>query len=211
MKNFIIALSMGLAFLTADAQTVKSVSIEECYRLARQNYPLIRQKELIAKSYQFSIENASKGFLPQINLFGQGTYQSEVTEIPIKMAGLEIPVLSKDQYKLYAEISQPLFDGGVIKQQKEALAANAKIEDQKLEVELYNLKERINQLFFGVLFIDEQVKQNDLLKHDLLSGISKAEAAIVNGTALKSSADALKTELLKADQRTTELRATRKA
>ncbi len=192
------------------AQT-ELLTIAESYRLAKENYPASKQRELISKSMDLNIENASKGYYPQVSISGQATYQSEVTRIPIQLPGMNIPTISKDQYKLYGEVNQTLYDGGNIRNQKEMLETNAAAEEQKLEVELYKLKERINQLFFGILLIDEQLKQNELLKSDINNALRKFEAAYSNGTALKSNVNALKADLLKATQQTTELKANRKA
>lgn len=193
---------------TANAQ---SLTLEESYTLAAQNYPLVKQRELIAKSNEYTLQNLSKGYLPQLSIIGQATYQSEVTHVPIEVPGMTVPTLSKDQYKLYGEVNQTLFDGGVIKQQKRTQETSTVVEQQKLEVELYKIKEKVNQLFFGILLVDEQIKQTALLKTDIQLGLKKTEAAIANGTAFKSSADVLKAELLNADQRTTELTAARTA
>lgn len=192
----------------AFAQSGNSLTIEECYKLAQTNFPLVKQMALIEKTKEYSISNAAKGNLPQFNLNGQGTYQSEVTSINIP--GVNAPTISKDQYKIYGEVNQSLTDFGIIKQQKELAKANAETEKQKIEVELYKLKERINQIYFGILLIDAQIEQTELLKKDILSGIDKTNAAIANGTALKSNADNLKAELLKADQKVIELIANRK-
>jgi outer membrane protein TolC len=207
MKNILFAFLLVLA-RNGYAQLL---TIEDCYALAEKNYPLVKQRELITRSADYSIQNLSSGYLPQVSINGQATYQSEVTQIPIQIPGREIPILSKDQYKLYAEINQSVFDGGVIRRQKQSHEVNALIEQQRLEVELYKLKERINQLFFGVLLADEQIRQADLLKNDIQLGIRKTESAIANGTAFKSSLDIVKAELLRANQRTTELVALRKA
>jgi outer membrane protein TolC len=203
-----------LAFLILVAGIVhgqQALTLEECYTLAEQNYPMIKQRELITKSKEYSMQNLSKGYLPQVSIIGQATYQSAVTQIPIRVPGTEIPALSKDQYKIYGEVNQSLFDGGVIREQKRSQETNTLVEEQKLNVELYKLKERINQLFFGILLADEQIKQSDLLKKDIQLGMRKTEAALANGIAFKSSLDMLKAELLKADQRTIELVALRTA
>jgi outer membrane protein TolC len=196
---------------TIHAQQNEPLTLETCYTWAEQNYPLVKQRDLIVKSKEYSIDNAMKGYLPQFTINGQATYQSDVTQMPIVIPGAETPLLSKDQYKLYAEVNQTIYDGGAIRQQKHTHEINAKVEEQKLTVELYSLRERINQLYFGILTTDEQLHQNELLQNDLQLGIRKTQAAIDNGTAFKSNADALKAELLKANQRTTELRATRLA
>jgi outer membrane protein TolC len=212
MNKILIKIINGLFLLAfslmANAQA-NSISLDSCYALVKQNYPLVKQYELIAKSKEYSVENLSKGYLPQININGQATYQSDVIQFPKNLPGA--PVLSKDQYKIYAEVNQPVYDGGVIKEQKKLQVASSAEEEQKLNVELYQLKGRINQLFFGILLIDEQLKQNALMKNDIQLGLNKTNALIANGTALKSNADVLKAELLKAGQQTIELKSNRKA
>jgi outer membrane protein TolC len=208
-----IAFNTGFLLLLCNlavAQTADRLSIDSCYQYAKNNYPLIKQQELIEKTKQYSIDNATKGYLPQLAINGQATYQSDVTQIPISLPNMTVPTLSKDQYKIYGEINQPLTDVTVINQQKQLIRDNAAAEEEKLEVELYKLKDRINQLFFGILLIDAQMRQTELLKKDIQSGIDKTNAALANGTALKSNVNMLKAELLKAGQRITELKANRK-
>ncbi|WP_312356147.1 TolC family protein [Empedobacter sp.] len=194
----------------AMAQQNNSLTLDHCLEMAKQNYPLIKQYTLIEKTKEYSIANAQKGVLPQFNIAGQATYQSAVTQVPISLPNVDIPTVSKDQYRLYGEVSQSITDLFTVKDQKEYINANSEIETQKTEVELYKLRERINNLFFGILLIDAQIQQTELLKKDIQSGIEKTNVAIANGIALKSTADNLKAELLKTDQRTIELKAARK-
>lgn len=189
----------------------QNLTIEKSYELARQNFPLIKLKELIAKSKDYSIANAHAGFLPQIAMVGQASYQSDVTKVPISFPGVDIQPLSKDQYRIYGEVSQTLYDGGIIKSQAAIAEKSAHVEDQKVEVELFKIKERINQIYFGTLLADAQLEQIQLLKKDLQSSLSKAEAAIQNGTSFRSNADILKAEILKTDQRTIEMKSMRRA
>ncbi len=191
-------------------QTGNSLKLDSCLEMAKRNYPFVRQYALIDKAREYSLDNARKGYLPQLTMMGQATYQSDVTQIPISLPGLNIPTLSKDQYRLYAEVSQSITDLFTIKDQQAYINANSDIEIHKTEVELYKLRERINSLFFGILMIDAQIGQVELLKKDIITGIEKAQVAITNGVALKSAADNLKAESLKADQRIIELKAARK-
>lgn len=209
MNRYILLGLSALIFYPAFTQTGK-LTVDSCYAMAKRNYPLVKQFALIEKSKAYSLDNASKGYLPQVNLAGQGTYQSEVTQIPISLPNLEIPTLSKDQYKLYAEASQSITDLFTLKHQKALINSNAEVEVQKIEVELFKLKERINQLFFGILLVNAQIQQTETLKKDIQLGVDKTNAAIANGTALKSSANVLKAELLKADQRIVEFRAAKR-
>ncbi|MFT3946811.1 MAG: TolC family protein [Agriterribacter sp.] len=208
MKKLILSSFVFLVCTLADAQPL---TIEACYQLARRQYPITKQHDLIKKSNQYTIANISTGYLPQLNINGQATYQSEVTQVPVKIQGIDIPEISKDQYKLYGELTQTIFDGGVIKQQKKIQDAGAAVEEQTLEVELYKLNDRINQLFFGILLIDEQLKQNSITNKDIEATLKKTEASVANGTALRSNADVLKAEMIKNKQRAIEFSAMRKA
>jgi outer membrane protein TolC len=178
--------------------------------MAMANYPLLKQMALIDKTMEYTIENAAKGYLPQISINGQATYQSDVTTLPISIPNVKVPALSKDQYKIYAEINQSLTDALVIKQQQELMRVNTASERQKLEIELYKLKERINQLYFGILLINAQMEQIDLFKKDIQSAITKTNAALANGVAFKNSLNVLEVELLKTEQRNIELVAAKK-
>ncbi|CAH0310064.1 hypothetical protein SRABI27_04740 [Pedobacter sp. Bi27] len=211
MKKQFLFCAFQLLVLLSQAQTANKLSLQDCYQLAEQNYPLVKQRELITKTADYTIENIRKGLLPQLNIYGQATYQSAVTAIPIKLPGVDIPVLSKDQYKLFAELNQAVYDGGEIKQQKQLQKNNETLNQQQLKADLYQLKDRINQLFFGVLLLDEQLKQNALVIKDMQLGYHKTVASIKNGVAFKSSGDIITAEILRNKQRTIELIASRKA
>ncbi|WP_316836725.1 TolC family protein [Pedobacter nutrimenti] len=209
-KILLSALLLSFSF-QGQAQSTGYLTLEECYQLAEQNYPLVKQRELISKTASYTIENIQKGYLPQLNINGQATYQSAVTAIPIKLPGVDIPALSKDQYKLYGQIDQVIYDGGEIKQQKKLQQTNEAVNQQQLKTDLYQLKGRINQLFFGVLLLDEQLRQNGLVRKDIQSGYDKILASIKNGVAFRSNGDVIAAELLKNKQQAIELRASRKA
>ncbi|WP_374363113.1 TolC family protein [Cloacibacterium sp.] len=202
MKKLKYLFLLFLGFTNAQ----ETISLEQCYQLSRENYPLIKKQELIKKSEQYTIENALKGWLPQINIVGQATYQNEVTELPIKLPNISVDPLSKDQYKVYADVSQTIYDGGNIKNQKKLAQAQAEIQSQQTEVELDKLKERINQLYFGILQTDKQLAQLQLTKSDINEGIKKAEAQLKNGVIFRSNLDVLKAELVKNEQREIELK-----
>lgn len=187
------------------------LTLTQCYELVRQNYPLIKSRELVKQTGEYSIENAKTAWLPNISLNAQYTNQSDVTSVPLKIPGQVIPQIDKNQYKVYAEASQVVYDGGAISNQKKTLEAQTKIEEESIEVELYKLNERINQIYFGILLLNGQLKQSAILKSDIQTGLTKTEAAFANGIVLKSNVDAIKAELLKTDQRITELQSARTA
>lgn len=192
------------------AQPLQRFSLSEAYDLSQKNYPAVKQKDLVKQTVSISIENLQKGFLPQFSISGQATYQSDVTKLPVSLPGFAIDPPAKDQYRLVAEVSQLVYDGGLTKEQKALQQLNAVVEDQKVEVELYKLKERINQVYLGILFLEEQLKQVELVKTDIQTGIKRVEAQVQNGVAFRSNLNMLKAELLKTEQRAIEVRSTRK-
>jgi outer membrane protein TolC len=213
--NYIVnpLLSLVLCFIvvTVSGQTAESITIEQAYQMARQNYPLIRQKDLIEKSSFLTIENIKTSFLPQLNLSGQASYQSDVTTLDIPIPNIKINPVSKDQYKVWADVNQLLYDGGMAKSQQQVQKVSAIVDDQKTEVELYKLKDRINQLYLGVLLLDAQLKQTESVKSDLGIGLNTVNAQVKNGVAFKSSALVLEAQLLQTDQRVIEIKSNRKA
>jgi outer membrane protein TolC len=194
-----------------NAQGQPSLTLEACYSLAESNYPLVRQQALIERTKAYSIENAARGYWPQLAVAGQASYQSDVTTLPLSLPGIEAPQISKDQYKIYGEVTQTVLDNGVIRNQQRLIETATQTEAQRNAAELYHLRERINQLFFGILLIDARLVQADLVTADLQAGLAKVNASIANGAALKSSADVLKAQLLQTGQSRIELRANRMA
>jgi len=192
------------------AQEITNLTLQQAYDLAYKNYPVWRQKDLVRRTADLNIDILQKDFLPQVTVVGQSTYQSAVTEVPIKIPGYTIEAPSKSQQKVVADLSQLIYDGGVTRQQKNFEDLNAVVDDQKVEVELYQIKEKINLYYLGILYMDEQLKQVELVKSDIENGIKRVEAQVQNGTAFKSNLNSLKAELLEVDQRRIETRATKK-
>jgi len=212
----LIAICLLITLITGGAsygQQPSTLNINEVYQLARDNYPLTKQQHLIAKTSEFTVSNAAKGYLPMLSINGQATYQSAVTNFPISIPfpGFTIPKYSKDQYKVYVEGDQVIYDGGLIKNQQQVAKTTEAVQGQSLEVELYQLYGRVNELFFGILLIDEQLKQNGLLLNDIQNGIDKTKALVANGVAYRSSVDELEAQFLQTEQERISLKANRKA
>ena len=217
--KLILALIFSLSTILSYGQSGKAVTIDSCYAWAKQNYPLLKQYKVIEQTRAFTVQNAYRGYIPQINVMGQATYQSETTNfadvfgsLPPQFAGLiKFPSYSKDQYRLTGELYQTIFDGLQSKYKKENAAVQANIQEQNLEVNLYSLRDRVDQVYFGVLLIDEQLKQNALQQADVQNGIDRTQALVANGTAYKSTADELKAQLLQVQQTRTEMASSRRA
>lgn len=186
-----------------DLHSQGKLTLDECYRRAEANYPLVKQRELIPKSRSLSVDNVYRSALPQVTLGGQATYQSEVTRIPFEAPGVE--PISKDQYRIFGEVSQTLYHGGIVGEKAALEEANHLVAEYELQVELYQLRERINELYFGILLSSEQIAQSELIKSDLSIALRKVQSSITQGSALRSAADVLNAEILRIDQRIIEL------
>jgi outer membrane protein len=201
-----------LTFSSIGYAQMAQLSLQQCYQLARDNYPLNSKRDLIKQSSNLSVANTSKLQLPQISLNGQASYQSETVGFPAglnALPGVVLPTIDKDQYKIQAEVSQQIYDAGIILQQKAGIRANQALQEQNLEVNLYSLKERVNQYYFSVLLIDEQLKQQEFKKADLQAIAASTAAAIKNGVAYKSNLDQIKAEIIIADMYSMEALANR--
>lgn len=192
-------------------KSLVAITLEECYAWADANYPLIAKLDLLEKSTQFNLSNAQKGYLPQININGQATYQSEVTELPVEAPGLEVPTIDKDQYKIYGEIYQPLTNFSTIAAQKEQIALEGELDKQSVEVDMYQLRDRINQIYFGILLMDAKLEQLDLIRVDLDSTLARLTAAVDNGTATLMDQQLLEVEQLSIEQQIVEAQAGERA
>ncbi|MBP7839733.1 MAG: TolC family protein [Bacteroidales bacterium] len=218
MNRYIFLLLLALSFLNSSA--FGQLSIDQCQEKARKNYPQIKQYSLIEQTGAYNISNANKGYLPQLSFSAQATYQSDVTEIPASLGqilsqltgqNVTIASMSKDQYKMVAELQQTIWDGGMISSQKEQIKATTELEKQKLEVDLYTIKERVNQIFFGILALNEQKIQIDLLQKELQTNYEKIKAYMQNGVANQADLDMIRVEQLKVKQKKAELNAIQKS
>ena len=212
IRKTLVALLLPAAALTARAQ----LTIDSCYAMARANYPLIARYGLIEKTRQYNLENAAKGYLPQVALTAQASWQSDVTDIPIDtrrlgLAGVALPEMKRDQYRLAVDVNQTLWDGGNIRSEQAVERTRAEAESRSLDVELYALNGRVNQLFFGLLLTDGRLSQNRLLQQELTRHCREVENLMAGGVANRSDLDALRVDLLKARQDEAALRQTRRA
>lgn len=175
--------------------------MEQCKAWARDNYPVIKQYGLVEQSRRFTVENAAKAWLPQVSVSGTASYQSDVTTIPITLPGVDIPTLSKDQYDVNITVSQQVYDGGAVSSAKCLAEAQGDVGREQVSVAMYDVNRRIDELFFGILVLDEQLKQVGVLQEDLSLSLASVEAMVKGGVANQTDVDAVKVEQVKARQR----------
>ena len=190
---------------------VQGQTLEECQQAAEKNYPQIRQYGLIEKTTQLTVANIQKGWLPQVSASAQATYQSDVTAWPNEMKtmmsgmGIDMKGLTKDQYRVGIDVQQTIYDGGVIGSQKRIAREQGKVQTAQNEVNIYNVRKRVNEMYFGLLLIDEQIKLNTDLQTLLAGNEHKLESMTKRGTAAESDLQNVRAERLNAVQKGTEL------
>jgi len=196
----------------AQAQT-----LEECQQAAERNYPLIQQYGLIEKTTELTVANIQKGWLPQVSASAQVTYQNDVVSFPDEMQalyqqmGINMKGLTKDQYRVGIDVQQTVFDGGAIRSQKEIARAQGQVQQAQNEVNIYNVRKRVNEMYFALLLIDEQMKLNKDLQELLAQNEKKLASMVKNGTAAESDYQNVKAERLNVMQQMTSLQAQRQA
>ena len=190
---------------------MRAQTLEECQQAAERNYPLIRQYDLIEKTTELTLANIQKGWLPQVSASAQATYQSDVVSFPDQMqalyqqVGIDMKGLTKDQYRVGIDVSQTIYDGGLISSQKAIAREQGKVQAAQNEVNMYNVRRRVNEMYFSLLMIDEQIQLNSDLQELLSGNERKLTSMVKGGTAAESDLNNVKAERLNAVQRATEL------
>lgn len=197
------------------ASVAQAQTLEECQQAAEKNYPVIKQYGLIAQTTELTVKNIQKGWLPQITASAQATYQSDVVSWAENMQrmyqqmGLNMKGLTKDQYKIGVDLQQIIYDGGAIGSQRSIARQEGKVQEAQTETNLYQVRKRVNEMYFSLLLLDEQIRLNDDVKALLLSSEKKLAAMVKGGTAATSDFDNVKAERLSVAQQNESLKSQR--
>jgi outer membrane protein TolC len=195
MKRYLIILTI-LTTLSLAAQ--QSITLEDCYSLVAQNYPLANQVQLFEAQHQLDAKVISNSKLPQLFLDAQATYQSDVIEIPISNANIE--PLNNDQYRATLSVNQLIYNGGLTSATLNLKSAQTKTKQKQVDVNLYQLKQKINQLYFSILLAQETHLLLEAKQDLLQSKLGEVKSGIKHGVLLPVSDKVLEAELLKLKQ-----------
>ena len=191
-------------------QMSAQVTLEECIALAEENYPIISKYDLLEQTKEVNLSNINKGWLPQINVYGQGTVQNDTPSLPesliniINQTGTNIAGLNEWQYRIGADISQNIWDGGTSKVHRKIELAEDAERQAAIDVQLYAVRERVEDLYFGILLMDAQIEQVKNMQLLLQSNLDKLRIMQSNGTAMQSDVDMVEAEYLGTVQQLTQ-------
>lgn len=200
-----------LSVLAVLFPAVRAQSLEECRQAAEHNYPIIRQYDLIARTTELTVRNIQKAWFPQISVTAQGSYQNKVTAWPENLQvlfaqmGIQLQGLSRDQYKVGIDVRQTLFDGGAIGSRREIARGEGAVQAAQTEVDLYKIGQRVHEMYFALLLLDEQLRLNADANALLRSNEQQLAAMLKSGTASAGDFENVKAERLSAEQQQTEL------
>ena len=203
--------------LFAGVQLSAQVTLEECVRLAQDNYPLIRKYDLLKQTKEVNLSDINKSWLPQINIYGQGAVQNETPSLPeslagiISQAGMSVSGLNEWQYKVGADISQNIWDGGLSKTGRKIERAEDAERQAALDVQLYAIRERVEDLYFGILLIEELAEQTRNMQTLLQCNLGKLRTMYENGTAMQSDVDMVEAQCLATSQQLIQAESTAKS
>lgn len=208
---FLTSICLSACFVGAfpvSAHTAsRQYTLDSCYVLARDNYPMMKQYGIIQKLGELSVRDALSSYIPQITLGGEAAYYSDVVAFPEKIealfsqfAGMDFEGLRNDQYKVLLDINQNLWDGGYSGAKKAAAIAEAEVSAMKTATELYGLKSRVTEVYFGILATGAMIEQNDVAAGILKDNRNMLQACVENGVAMESDLDAIDAEILANEQ-----------
>ncbi|MGN1214789.1 MAG: TolC family protein, partial [Candidatus Cryptobacteroides sp.] len=206
MKNTLPAIILMIVPVLASAQ----VTIEDCVGMAVANYPQIKEYDLIDAAERYDIANASLSWAPQLNLSGKATWQSTVVEMPVDIQGFDFNI-PHDQYGFTADLTQPLWDGGMAASRKDLARTGAEVKRRQLEVSMYPLRSKVQSVFLGIVLLDKQLSLNDLLEQSLTRSLEETESRVEAGVALESDVDQVRVSLLSCAQQRKQILSDRKA
>ena len=206
MKNILVTILIIASSLASYNARAQEISLEECRQKAVLESPLSQQFELLKKNKELKTENIGKNYLPKLDLNAQASYQSDVTRVPLELPpqfDVSIPAPDKDQYRIALDVSQVIYDGGTTGYQKDLEEIDYSIQREELELELYQLKQRVNHVYFGIMMLRKQAEVLNLLKETLQSKMKDLQAAEKFGAVLGKDVKMLKSELIQVEQEIT--------
>ena len=199
MKHLVLTL---FAILFSAVNVCAQLTLERCQQLAQENYPAIKKYGLIDKSLEIELSDINKSWLPSVTAYGQGTVQNVVPAFPaaledvLAQMGRDVRGIGKFQYKIGVDVSQTIWDGGASKTQREIVRSQEAVQQSGLEVEMYALRQRVDNIYFAILLTEEQIKQSNQTLDLLNANLELLRSMLKNGVSMQSDIDMVQAQAL---------------
>lgn len=187
-----------------------AIDIDECIRMAYDNYPQIKEYDLIEMSRKYDLGNAALAWVPQLSVSGKASWQSTVVEMPFDIPGFKFDI-PHDQYGVTADVSQQIWDGGASQAKRNLADAGAEVKNRQLEVNMYSIRSRVQNIYLSIMLIDKQLGLNDVLCENLKRNLRELDVMVEEGVAYESDRDQIKVSILSCEQQKVGLETDRKA
>jgi outer membrane protein TolC len=197
MRFFFVFL---LPFFAAALAAQDTLTIEVVRNRATEVSPLQRRKALAAETAALQSRNVALNNLPRVALNAQATWQSDVFALPIENPAFRVPVVPKDQYRVAADITQRLWDGGADRFARRRIELERALAAAQVDVEAYQVRELVTDLYFRILLLQESEAIVRSTRADLERRLRQAEAQVQEGTVLRTAADQVRLQLLRNEQ-----------
>lgn len=192
--------------LIISAQESQILNIETCYERSIQAYPVYKNKSLITEEGELRAQNHKSAYLPSMYFQAEAKYLSEVINLNsvLPIPGFDIPSPPNEQFNFTINLNQLIYDGGMIKKSIEMERNKSQMDEQSLMVDLYQIRERVNTIYFSILFLQQNDSLFKLSLQELDERLQFAESAVKNGALLQSDLDNIMAEMIGLEQNTLE-------
>lgn len=182
------------------------LELKDCYELIEKNHPLGLQENEILEIQLLQEKVLNTNYFPKVTINGQFTYQSDVIDLDVGIPGISLPSQSKDQYKTSIDINQLIYDGGAVKASKNIQHIKSAVDKQNVEIELFNLKKQLCELYFQAIILGKNLQSLEASKKTLNDKYNQVELLVNEGVLLQSNQLVLESELIKLSQTMNEIK-----
>lgn len=198
---------------TVPGQIPPSITLTGCYDSARVYYPVFRESNLLQESLNLKIKNLNASWYPQVFLGAQVAYYSDITKLNgnIPLPGIEFPEAPHEQYRIFLDLNQTIWDGNTARKQKLYEQKTTEAAVKQMETEMQQLRERINNVYYLILLLREREHLYKLSHQTLASRLTSIEAAVKAGAVMLLQENQIQAELLRTEQQLLEVRKDKEA
>lgn len=205
------ALAVALLASPGVLRAQDTLGLSTMQEAAARSDPRGRQRELLRSATDLRQAVIGSGRLPRISLSGWASHQSDVTQPEFGIPGVTFPEFPKDRWQSTLDVEQPLYDGGDVSRRRAIEQARHAESEAGVDVALYELRSEVNSAFYSAFLLDQRAREFQALVVDLDARLAAVRARVEAGAALGRDAAEIEAELVRAQLRRDEARASRRA
>ena len=207
MKKLIIFI---LLIYNTNVYSQDTLYLDSCISISLKKYPIFQDKILNNKISDLNIKNNKSIFLPDIDFEAKASYQSDIFRLDIEfpdIPGFEFnfPDPPLDQYNFSINVFQLIYDGGSVKNLNFIEQKKLSAELKKTDIELYKLREQVENIYFSILMLQKTEEQLILTVNEIKQKKKTVQSAVTNGILTSDNIDILQAEIYKLEQNLIEI------